>query len=628
MLMHGKTLFMKNSFYFIIKQLLFWLVVFAIERIVFLAFYYKLLIADHITFQEIFSIFSHALKLDLSTASYLLILPFLLEILSKLFNAKLFRDITNIYNYLLLATYLMISAGEVGLYGEWKTKLSYKALVYFRNPSEVLSTATTGEIISFILLVGVQLWLFIWVYNKFVKMRFRKVKSSKWKMIPAFIFIAGLLVVGLRGGLGAIPITASDAYFSKHNILNVASVNNGYNLTFGTIDYFQMKDRNIFKTLPNHEAQALVKNIHTVDKDTTLSILRIRKPNIIIVLLESFSGDLIETLGGRPDIAPEFHKMEKEGLMFTNFYATGNRSQQAIGSLFAGLPAIPVTTLTDHPEKYKSVPSLIKILNKHDYYTSFYFGGDLNYGNIKSYLLYNEFDRLVDENDFEKSLPKGRLGYHDQYMFEKYHHDLNKMKKPFFSTVFTLSSHSPYDQPGERPLQHLKLEKNFVNAAHYTDHWLGDFFRKIKTERWYDSTLIIILADHSHVSYLNKPLSSFGYHKIPLLLTGGALNDSLRGKRYNRLTSNVNITATLLHQLGLPSKQFFWSMDMFNPYTPEFAYFELNEGYGWKRPDGEVVQDIINNYFFEKKCKASQCSKLEKEGRSYVQVLFEDFMGF
>ncbi len=619
---------MIKSIGFLIKLFLLWMLVFALERTIFLAYYHTLLSADSLSIAEILSVYYHAIKLDIATASYLLLFPFLMDVFANLFKSGAFRRISDIFNYFFILIYLMITAGEIGLYGEWKTKLSYKALVYFRNPSEVFNTATTVEIISFLLLVLLQFLLFVWIYNKFVKTAFDRQKSAGLKSIPVFILVAGFMFIGLRGGSGAIPITASDAYFSKHNILNAASVNSGYNLSFGTIDYFQMKERNIFKTLPDKEAEAIVQGIHTIKKDTTVSILKVQKPNIMIVLLESFSGDLIETLGGRPEIAPEFHKMEKEGLMFTEFYATGNRSQQAIGSLFSGLPAIPVTTLTDHPEKYKSVPSLIKMLNNQGYFTSFYFGGDLNYGNIKSYLLYNEFDRLVDGNDFDKSLPKGRLGYHDQYMFEKYHHDLNKMIKPFFSTVFTLSSHSPYDQPGEHLLKDYKLEKDFVNAAHYTDHWLGDFFDKIKQESWYDSTLIIVLADHSHVSYLNRPLTSFGYHKIPLLLTGGALLDSLRGKQYRKITSNVNIASTLLHQLQLPSNQFSWSLDMFNPCTPPFAYFELNEGYGWKRPQGEVVQNIINNYYFVKKCKNEQCPALEKEGRSYVQVLFEEFMGF
>ncbi len=620
---------MKNSLFFLFKQFIFWLLVFVTERALFLIFYYKLILADGIPVSEILSVFWHAIKLDVSTASYILIIPLLLEILTLLFEKPFFRKITKVYTYTVLLVYLMISAGEIGLYGEWKTKLSYKALVYFRNPSEVFNTATTWEIISFVLLVSIQAWLFIRLFNKVLKAGFTNQQTTKWKLLPYSVILIGLLFLGLRGGFGAIPITASDAWFSQHNLLNVAAVNNGYNLTFGTIDYFQIKDKNIFKTLPDAEAEAIVHKILTVEKDTTVSILNVKKPNIIIILLESFSGDLIETLGGRADITPEFHKLEQNGLMFTEFYASGNRSQQAIGSLYAGLPAVPVTTLTDHPEKYKSVPSLIKILNQQGYFTSFYFGGDLNYGNIKSYLLYNEFNRLVDENDFDNNIPKGRLGYHDQYLFEKYHQDLNKMKKPFFSTVFTLSSHSPYDQPGSRPIKDVNLEKDFVNAAHYTDHWLGDFFQKIKNESWYDSTLILVLADHSHASYLNRPLHSFDYHKIPLLITGGALNDSLRGKQYTNITSNINITSTLLHQLKMSSDEFNWSLNMFNPYTPGFAYFELNEGYGWKRKNGEVIQNVINNKYFVKKCnRQNSCASLEQEGRAYVQVLFEEFMGF
>lgn len=156
---------------------------------------------------------------------------------------------------------------------------------------------------------------------------------------------------------------------------------------------------------------------------------------------------MIESLGGDPSITPNFREMEAEGLLFTNFYASANRSQQAIASIYGGLPGLPVTTITNHPEKYHALPSLIKPLDSIGYYSSFYFGGELYYGNILSYLRYNKFDKIVEAKDIHENFKRGKLGIHDTDMLPWYVHELSKHPRPFFSTVFTVSTHSPYDYP-------------------------------------------------------------------------------------------------------------------------------------------------------------------------------------
>ena len=209
--------------------------------------------------------------------------------------------------------------------------------------------------------------------------------------------------------------------------------------------------------------------MHEVQKDTTVYISKYERPNIVFVLLESWPGDVIESLGGEPGITPEFGKLVEDGLLFTKFYASGNRSQQANASIFSGLPAIPITTLSDYPEKYAAVPSLVKKLNSQGYFTSFYFGGELTYGNLKSFLVYNEFDLIVEGDDLSSDYPRGKLGVHDEAVFNQFSKELKLMNQPFFSTVFTLSSHSPYDYPGERPIDWIKIENKFVNSVHYSE---------------------------------------------------------------------------------------------------------------------------------------------------------------
>lgn len=613
----------------ITRQFIFWLILFAVQRAIFIAFFFKLLFAEDISLTEIFQTFFHALKLDVSTSSYILIFPVLLLFFQLFIKGKWANLINQIYNALLILIFVIITSAELGIYSEWKTKLSYKALQYLRHPDEVINSIATSRFVFLSILAFIQFVVFFLVYKYFI---FKAIDPQKkepvgWKIVFS-IFSPFILFLGIRGGFQAIPITVSQSYFSEHNILNLASVNSGYNLVFSVLDGKDFESKNIFKTLPDDEASDIVRQLHAVEKDTTVSILKTQRPNIVVILLESWSGDLIESLGGDPGITPEFRKLEGEGLLFTRFYATGNRSQQAMASLYGGLPGLPVTTLTDHPEKYQAVPSLVKILNKDGYNTSFYFGGQLIYGNIKSYLIYNEFDKLVEGADFDQKLPRGKLGVHDQYLFDRFLNDIDTMPQPFFANAFTLSSHSPYDQPGDKPIYWAKLENEFVNSAFYTDRCLGDFMHAAKQKSWYDNTLFIFMSDHSHVSYKNYPLESFNYHRIPLLITGGALSDDFRGKQIDIIASNVDLTKTLLKQLNLESDAFTWSKNIFNPYSQRFAFFEHNQGFGWKRPYGELVsififdQPIVNSAPDDKK------ELLDKEGRAYIQVLLDDFSSY
>ena len=620
---------MKQQIFSLLRQLLFWLLVFATGRLLFLIYFSASIRTAGIPVGEVLQTFYYALVLDISTASYLLVFPFLLLVVQSFFKVGWPDGVNKIYSAIVLLIYLLITVSELPLYGEWESKLSFKALRYLRHPTEVVASVSNRQLLTGLLLVVVQFLVFYWLYKRYFYKPYRRKKKTKWCWKMAFVLLVpGLLLLGLRGGFGEIPITSSRSYFSKFNLLNLAAVNSGYNLVFSTIDYLQIAENNRFVTLPSDRAKTIVKQIHEVSKDTTVLILNNPRPNIVIVLIESWPGDVIESLGGEPGITPEFSKLEKDGLLFTRFYATGNRSQQSMASIYGGLPALPVTTLSDHPEKYYAVPSLVKKLNARDYYTSFYFGGQLMYGNIKSYLVYNEFDRLIEEDDFDSRLPRGKMGVHDEYLFERFASDLDTMPQPFFATAFTLSSHSPYDQPGDRPISHIQKANDFVNSVFYTDQALGRFFEQVKNKPWFKNTLFVILSDHSHPSYKNYPLRTFEYHNIPLLLYGGALKEEFRGKQNDKIFSNVDLTKTLLHQLNMPADDFFWSRDIFNPYSPEFAYFDMTIGFGWKRYSGEIVLNFKDNYYYVKRVDKAKKKELEEEGRAYIQVLFEEFLGW
>lgn len=619
---------MKKYVIFLVKILIFFLVLFASMRIVFIVNYWHLVNVDMVPFVEILKGFFKALPLDIATACYIIPIPALVMFIFTCLNKNISYRWMRWYFYVIIALYILAVMGEIGIYGEWGTKLSAKALAYLENPSEVINTASTQQTVLLISLWACFTLLFCWWYVRWIEPSnvITRERKTDWFMYPSvFVLVFGLMFLGMRGGVGEIPISTSSGYFSNYKIVNIMTVNPVYNLAENITNDRKVKDNAHFNYMDFETAEKITKETHQVECDSTINILKTERPNVLIVLLESWSGDLIETLGGDPSITPNFHELEKDGLMFTNFYASANRSQQAIASIFGGLPGLPVTTITNHQEKYYAIPSIIQPLDSLGYYSSFYFGGELNYGNILSYLRYNEFNRVIEGKDVTEHFHKGKLGIQDTDMMPWAAKDISSQPEPFFTTIFTLSTHSPYDYPKIfDELEWPQLEKVFVNSAKYTDIATKLFMDKAKQQPWYDNTLFLFMADHSHPSYKNHPLESFEYHKIPLLIYGEPLQDSLRGTTFDKICGNTDIPATLLAQLGMKHDDFIWSKDVFNTCYKPFAFFELYSGLGWKTDEGEFVI-TTNNKVLKNTFPEEQSDSLTRQGKAYMQYHFDLF---
>ena len=622
---------MKKYVIYLVKLLIFLLIMFASMRVVFIVNYWHLVNVDMVPFTEIIKGFFHALPLDIATACYIMALPALAMFILVCINKNVSYRWVRWYFYIIIAAYILTVMGEIGIYGEWGTKLSAKALAYLENPSEVVNTASTQQTVLLLSLWACFTLLFCWWYVRWIEPSNEVTHDRKldWFMYPAvFILTFGLMFLGMRGGFSEIPISTSSGYFSNYKIVNIMTVNPAYNLAENLTNAAKVKDNAHFNYMDFDTAKAVTEETHQVECDSTVMILKNDRPNMVIILLESWSADLIESLGGDPSIAPNFHQLEKEGLLFTNFYASANRSQQAIASIIGGLPGLPVTTITNHQEKYYAIPSIIQPLDSLGYYTSFYFGGELNYGNIMSYLRYNDFDHVVEGKDVDERFPKGKLGIQDTDMLPWAAKDLTKQPEPFFTTIFTLSTHSPYDYPKGyfEELEWPQLEKVFVNSGKYTDVAIKLFIEMAKQQPWYDNTLFLFMADHSHPSYKNYPLESFEYHKIPLLLYGEPLMDSLRGTTYDKICGNTDIPATILAQLGVKHDEFIWSKDVFNKCYKPFAFFELYSGLGWKTDEGECV--INNDNMLKNTFPEDKSDSLVRQGKAYMQYHFDLFNNY
>ena len=581
-----------------------------------------------IPLKEILAVFYYALRLDIATACYLMAIPLFLFALQLCFKHKitiiLLRAVTIIE---LLATSLILFA-EIGVYGEWRSKLNYKALAYLQHPDEIVKTATSSQIILLILGTIILVVGFYLLFNRFVlKPPITPPKKAYFKAPISLIFASSLCFVGMRGGIDAIPITQSAAYFSRYDILNDAAVNPHWNIILNIKDFGSLEKNNPFSFMDSEKAAEIVKNLRKTEKDTTISLLDRKNINIVVILLESWTADVIESISGTSEIAPYFNFLAKNGLLFTNFYSNGHRSQQAICSMLSGFPSVPNYDITDNHSKYKHLPTMVDVLKQQGYHTSFYFGGNLDYGNIRAFLLHADFDEIIEEKNIGEKMPRGKLGIHDQYMLDYQINKLDKQQTPFFNVLFTLSSHSPFDSPKiSEELNWKTDELKYLNSIKYTDYCLGQYFEKVKNKSWYDNTLFILVSDHSHSSHIARSYYETDYQKIPMLWFGNILKKEFQGKTCQVIGSHVDISETLLSQLNFNSDLFQWGKNMFNPYSKEFVYYEIIRGFGWISPQGSYTYSTNRGDIQYFTGDESKTDTLLFTGKAYVQKLFETYL--
>lgn len=608
------------------KQFLFWLLFFALGRLVFIIYYANDIWSSSQSLLEILSTFQKGFKLDLATVSYFMFIPFFLHLVMMFFSAPIIHKINRVYHWILISLYSLLISSELGIYAEWKTKINYKALLYLQNPSEVINTGQTSQMIGLFVLGVILAALGIWLYNRFFHVILVRLQLHLLLALSFFLFIPPFLVLSARGGLQEIPINQSQSYFSKHAIINSAATNSVFNLYISYHENKRAMNENPFNEVSNELAIKNVKEIYHTPKDSCTKVLNEPKPNIVLVILESWSSDLIFTPKNEKTVTPRFHELMNEGLYFDNIYASGPRSEQGMASIFSGFPAHPISSITVQPDKYNKLPSIIKDFKELGYHSSFYFGGQLIYGNIKSYIISNQFDRIKEVYDFETDVAQGKLGIHDEFTLQEMLEDLNKDKEPFFSSIFTISTHSPYDQPMEEKISWGGKNQKYLNSAYYTDYSLGKFIDEAKKQEWYDNTLFIFVADHSHHTYKKYPMQNIEYQKIPLLLYGNVIDSAFRGKTNSHLGIQTDIASTLLSQLSMNAEDYPWSKNLLNPYSPQFAYSSYEEGFSWKRPIGGVSYEkrFDRVHYFEGAEHAKDSLLLE--GRSYLQVLFQEYL--
>ncbi|MCF0040730.1 LTA synthase family protein [Dyadobacter fanqingshengii] len=594
-----------------------WVVLFQFFRIVFLAYHYKKTL--ELPSNLWVSSAAHGLQMDISFAGYILMIPAMLT----MFTAKKWRwygKTLSIYSAVVAFCIVSLVIADLELFKAWGFRIDGTFIQYLRTPVEAIASMGAAPVFPVLVLFAVLFFLVWKVLQTIVR---RSVlafeKTGFLYTIPVFLILTASLIIPIRGGLQLAPMNESAVFFSDKSFANYAAVNVPWNFMSSLLNATYSK-KNPFIYFDKNQADQMVRSLYKADSISG-RVVKDGKINVVVIIWESLTAKVVGSLNGVKHITPQFDQLTKEGMLFTNVYASGNRSDKGMVAILSGYPAQPTNSIIKIPKKTSSLPSLPKVFHKNGWYTSFYYGGETEFANMKSYFLQQDFDQIIDKNDFDEADMNSKWGAHDHIVLDRLLNDLDKQKQPFFSTLFTLSSHEPFEVPVKTVIEGNDSEHLFMNAHHYTDASIGDFIKKAKTKAWWDNTLVIIIADHGHPLPETNRTKPAEFH-IPMLWLGGPLEK--QSTRVDSLCSQTDLATTLLNQLHMPSGSFEWSNDIFGKNRVPFAYFTFNNGLGWMKPGGYLVRDNIGGNITEK--AGALTPEEENFGKAYLQSSFSDYL--
>lgn len=603
---------LRKKILFLLCFFLLWLLVFISQKIVFLLIYDR-------GFSHVLSVIWHGLPLDISMAAYLSTIPALLLLLSglplRIFHtergAQRFLQFYRCWVVICAIIVSLAFTANCALYKYWGFPLDATPIFFITSsPTDAIASVEWWQallgLFSTLCVFLLTCWLFRFLRKSFDLTIFKHL--GMWTSIIMLLFVASLFLP-IRGGISVSSMNTGRVYFSDNQMLNHAAVNPLFSLMESLAH--QKDFANMYRFMDNDMARKLASTLTRPSSSAPKTMLTTKRPDIYLVILESFSDTIMKTKG----VTPNLNKLKEEGLYFSRFYANSFRTDRGLVSILLGYPSPSTVSLMKFPNKTAAIPSLSEHLKKAGWSLKYYYGGDADFTNMRSFLVNQGFNDIVEDVNFPVSDRMSKWGVPDHLLFRRVQADMREERsaKPIFHVIQTSSSHEPFDVPSH----HLKDKA--LNAFLYTDSCLGAFVKHLKSTRRWNNSLVILVPDHLGAwPYDIDNFASWRYH-IPMIWTGGAISSHTTVNTY---ASQQDIAATLLSQLGLSHRDLRFSKDIFNELTPHFAYFMINDGFGFINDDNELIYDHHRDKaVVDIGNRKGQNLSL---GKAYTQIIFDD----
>lgn len=549
----------------------------------------------------------HGLSLDLSTALYVFAIPFICMMASIWYpREKCFRWILRPFSLIIAIAFALAFVADTSLYEFWNFKLDASCLQYLETPTEAMASVSTGYILLRLLVIILLVWLFTLAYWR-IPLRLPEMHHRIIATIAGLVAMP-LIFVGIRGGLHESTTNIGQVYYSQNQFLNHSAVNPVFSFMASLERTANFVPDYTF--MEKSECAQLMEGFYFTDSTEPDTLLRNQHPNIVVILMESCGGIFTEDIGKRSDIMPHLNQLTEEGVYFANFYANSYRTDRGTLCTWSGYPSFPRSSVMKMPEKTRLMPGIAQSLRKNGYHTYYLYGGDINFTNMRSYLITTGFEQLHWMKDYSLEEQKtSEWGVRDDITFATLGDMVRQGQEPFLIGYSTLSSHEPWDVPTHR------LDDEILNAFNYLDECIGNFINDMKQTPQWDNLLVILLPDHGF-SYLGVGEEHELHDHVPMLWLGGAIKSP---RRIEQICNQTDLPATLLGQLGIAHHEYFFSRDiMSKSYQYPFAVHTYNNGITMRDSTGFAVFDLNANRIIVD--KSSDSELLIKKGKAILQT--------
>ena len=434
------------------------------------------------------------------------------------------------------------------------------------------------------------------------------VKSISKQLLVLF-FAGGIFIVSARGGLQLKPIKPINAG-ELSGSQNTSLILNTPFCILHSLDEAPLAAYNYFE---KQDVENIYSPIHKPENQ------EINKQNIVILIMESYSKEFVGYYNEGKSYTPFLDSLMQHGMVFTNAYANGLKSIEALPAITASIPTLMDNPFITSDHAQNRFESLASILNREDYNTSFYHGGSkgtmgfYSFSRKAGFTDYFGMEEYSSPSDFDES-----WGVFDGPFMQYFGNHLKEKQQPFFTTFFSLSSHPPYVLPDGYKSNTATV--GILETIGYSDYAMHQFFNSIKKEDWFKNTIFIITADHtSGVRYNKKYKNKLGRYAIPMVIFKG--DNSLQGVNKN-VVQQIDIMPTLLEMIQYNKAYFAFGKSMFS--KQQWAISKLQNHYYFITPSG-IIKNKEEEYSTFSDWGLSKDTITNKQDKALLKAIKQDY---
>ena len=595
---------MKERVFFLLKFFLLTVIIFIVGKCGFMVYNHD---AATWTMADMLEVIGHGLSLDISTALYFLIIPFFVAWASIWLPMP--RWLMKPYYIFVAIAFSLAFVYDTCLYPYWHFKLDALCLQYLETPSEAMASVSTGYILLLLLALIVVAVIISLAYIYVVPVY--RLKKGHWWESFLFVLLIPVIVIAIRGGLDESTTNIGQVYYSQNQFLNHSAVNP----VFSFLSSFEKTASYVpdYQFMDDDECEAMMEGLYPTTSENPDTLLTTQRPNVVIILMESCGGVFTQDIGGKKEVMPNLNRLESEGVYFSRFYANSYRTDRGTLCTWSGYPSFPRSSVMKMPAKTRLLPGIAGSMLREGYTTSYLYGGDINFTNMRGYLVNIGFEDLYWKTDYTlEEQQSAQWGVRDDITFKtlaQMVEQKSQEKRPFLVGYSTLSSHEPWDVPTHR------LDDEILNAFNYLDECIANFISEMKKSPAWDNLLIILLPDHGY-SYAEVGEEHPMHDHVPMLWLGGAVKEP---RRITQICNQSDLPATLLGQLGIDHQDYHFSRDVLSKnYTYPFATHTYNNGISMVDSTGFAVLDLNANMIVTDQSTDAQA--LIKKGKAILQM--------